>query len=329
MRDLLSISEISYLLNTTPAAVLKCIETEGLQDLLIQKNKIKVRDLKCFFEKFKAVHGLKSERWSIPDWLVAAQDAVSKTLVEIYSEETSFPASLPPLQGKQLYDLIVAHAPRRVVEIGCFLGVSSLWIGAALEKNRKGILHSVDLFRPKGPRPPFHWGFLENPKEFVDNKIKKAGLDKRITFFEMKSADFGDAIGKHTNQKIDFLYIDGDHSVGGCLDDFITYYPHVRVGGKILLHDIYPENCGWHGPRYVLDNLCCESSSFEVREIPTEPNYGMALITKLEDNKDYYPRSRFRHELLRQYHRLKTEIGFSNMYQDWIKPTVISYRFKK
>jgi len=39
-------------------------------------------------------------------------------------------------------------------------------------------------------------------------------------------------------QKLDFLFIDGDHTYGGVLNDFRMYAPLVREGGSIAFHDI-------------------------------------------------------------------------------------------
>jgi predicted O-methyltransferase YrrM len=64
----------------------------------------------------------------------------------MYREETSYPASLPPSQGKILHDLVVESQPENLVEIGCFIGISSTWIGSALEQLGSGHLFSVDLF---------------------------------------------------------------------------------------------------------------------------------------------------------------------------------------
>ena len=80
---------------------------------------------------------------------------------------------------------------------------------------------------------------------------------------------------------IDLLFIDGDHSKRGCLSDFFMFLPFVAIGGYIVLHDIYPENCGCDGPRWVIDHCVKRSRAFELLEISTYPNnYGMAIIRK-------------------------------------------------
>ena len=42
------------------------------------------------------------------------------------------------------------------------------------------------------------------------------------------------------NQKIDFLFLDGDHSYEGIKQDFEMYSPLVRSGGLVGFHDIKP-----------------------------------------------------------------------------------------
>jgi predicted O-methyltransferase YrrM len=42
-------------------------------------------------------------------------------------------------------------------------------------------------------------------------------------------------------KKLDFLFIDGDHSYKGVKKDFEMYSPLVRKGGIIAFHDIIPD----------------------------------------------------------------------------------------
>ena len=47
--------------------------------------------------------------------------------------------------------------------------------------------------------------------------------------------------------KLDFLFIDGDHSYEGVQRDFELYSPLVREGGLVALHDIVPSGPGRQG----------------------------------------------------------------------------------
>lgn len=41
-------------------------------------------------------------------------------------------------------------------------------------------------------------------------------------------------------QHIDFLFLDGDHSLFGVMNDYVRYNPLVKKGGLVVLHDIQP-----------------------------------------------------------------------------------------
>jgi predicted O-methyltransferase YrrM len=51
---------------------------------------------------------------------------------------------------------------------------------------------------------------------------------------------------------LDFLFIDGDHSLAGVASDFAMYAPLVRPGGLVALHDIIPD----HRSRYGTATAC-------------------------------------------------------------------------
>jgi predicted O-methyltransferase YrrM len=49
------------------------------------------------------------------------------------------------------------------------------------------------------------------------------------------------------HDKVDFLFVDGDHSYAGVSRDFELYLPLVRKGGLVAFHDIVPSGPGKHG----------------------------------------------------------------------------------
>lgn len=318
MSDSKSVKELAALLQTDMSTLRGFIEDAGLNGI-ITNGRVANTDLHRFIHQYKESKGLRGQMWPLPEWLQSADDPVSNTLRDMYTHEVSFPAALPPSQGRILKNLILEHQPENVVEIGCYIGISSLWIGSALQQIGRGHLFGVDLFIEKTPQPPYSWEYLQSPLDFANQHVEKAGLNGIIDFIQSRSGVFGDNIQGFTKEKIDFLFIDGDHRVGGCIDDLISFYPHVEVGGHILLHDTNPERCGWHGPRYLLDNYFSNSSLFEVREIDTEPNYGMALVTKLRDSKSFHPWRNPGIEARRQFHRLLATLGYSDFYQKILK----------
>lgn len=118
----------------------------------------------------------------------------------------------------------------------------------------------------------------------------------------MPSSELGKRFTEVIGKPIDFLFIDGDHSIHGCLNDFVLFYPQVSLGGYILLHDIHPEYSGWDGPRYLIDNFVKNSPHFSLVEIDTSPhNFGIAVIRKLSEDKYLHPGANVKIE----FHRTK------------------------
>lgn len=54
---------------------------------------------------------------------------------------------------------------------------------------------------------------------------------------------------KRWGRKIDFLFIDADHSLDAVREDWRLWAPHVRVGGHVALHDARVDPNGWSGDR--------------------------------------------------------------------------------
>ena len=66
--------------------------------------------------------------------------------------------------------------------------------------------------------------------------------------------------------EIDFLFIDADHSIGGCKRDFIGYSSFIRPGGYIAFHDYYPQRKDL-GPTWVVENEVILSNEYEFKEL--------------------------------------------------------------
>jgi cephalosporin hydroxylase len=202
------------------------------------------------------------------------------SLRKLYSTPVAFPASLPPSQGIQIRELILREAPERVLEIGCFIGISSHWIASALNENGKGCLDSVDTFWPKYPLR-FHFSYLADPFLLATNAASQSEVGKRITFHRSDSATFAKKLSLES--KYDFIFIDGDHTFEGVTRDFLMYFPYLRRRGVILLHDTNPAHCGWDGPRRLIDEVLKNNPDVLVDEIETTPNYGLATVRKLTE----------------------------------------------
>jgi len=228
--------------------------------------------------------GIEDEdnRYALPDYLTDCSAPWARALVGMYGEKSTYPAALSPDQGAFLKNLVLNINPCTVVEIGCYTGGSTVWIASGLEQlGGEGTIHSVDLFNEIFPFPPFHYEYLPDSLAAARELVASAQLAERVQFYKMDSKRMGMQVGKRLRAPIDLLFIDGDHSIQGCLADFLLFYPHVATGGYVVMHDIYPKYSGHEGPRYVINHCVRNSLSTEILEVKTYPeNRGMAVIRK-------------------------------------------------
>ena len=108
-----------------------------------------------------------------------------------------------------------------ILEIGCFRGIST--IALALGSNQKVI--TVDPFIAHGE--------TESVKQIFLNNIKKMGIEHLVNLRQCYSSELD------FDAEISLLLIDGDHSYEGVKHDFEKFFPKVKKGGYVLLHDFH------------------------------------------------------------------------------------------
>lgn len=296
----LSVPDISRKIEVSSEQIEKFIREKGFPSRTVNGAEHLDHDaLGEFFESFASSLGVSHKFYDLPNHLKNATSPWAATLVKMYGEKFNWPASIAPSQGELLRALVCNINPRCVVEIGCFTGISSVWMASGLEQlGGDGVIHSVDLFNEIMPGPHTHYRYLRDPLSYARQSAGEAGLSERVHFHKMNSREMGRRVGQTIKRPIDLIFIDGDHSIQGCFEDFFLFYPHIAVGGYIVLHDIYPERCGWDGPRYLIDSFIKNSPDFELIEIQTElnaegvGNYGMAIIRKLGPRRAWSKRQK-------------------------------------
>lgn len=288
-----SVRELSHLLAAPHLSRNLAVTEDNVTTFILEKdfNKkqmdgtwyLQRESLGDFFAQFSSLLGVSPQYYEIPEDLKNDASLWANTLVKMYQEKFTWPAVLAPEQGKLLRNLVLDNSPENIVEIGCFIGASTIWMASALQQlggNR--FIHSIDLFADIMPPHGQPYRYLRDPLEYAQSCAASAQLSHLIEFHQMDSKEMGTRYGELINKPIDLLFIDGDHSIEGCLSDFILFYPYVAAGGYIVLHDIYPEYCGCDGPRYVIDKFIKNSTNFEVLEVNVgSSNYGMAVVRKL------------------------------------------------
>ena len=135
------------------------------------------------------------------------------------------------------FDRLALYAERilsagysRGLEIGTFIGLSTVFLAAALARN-DGTLDTID------PRlPDQRWGENEkipNAHLVAEMFVREAELEN-VTFLKGRSSD----VLPTRSQRYDFAYIDGDHNYHAVVLDFILVDSMLDVGGLVVLDDI-------------------------------------------------------------------------------------------
>lgn len=123
-----------------------------------------------------------------------------------------------------------------IVEVGSHLGATSCMLALG---NRNNKVFCVDTWRndtmPEGLRDTFG-EFQKNIKDFA-NIIPLRGASEDVS--------------KKFDEKIDLLFIDGDHSYEGVKTDVFSWIPRCRDGAIVVFHDIGP-GCSEYGVNQVI-----------------------------------------------------------------------------
>ena len=110
------------------------------------------------------------------------------------------------------------------VEIGVYEGVNTVNIAKAI--NSDAVLYAIDPF-VKGRLGICYY---EKIAKLQVGKNKVKGKIKFITAYSEGAAPL-------TPATIDFIFIDGDHSLEGIKKDWELYAEKIKSGGYMLLHD--------------------------------------------------------------------------------------------
>lgn len=175
----------------------------------------------------------------------------------------------------QLLSLLKDRSPRRILEIGSARG-GTLFLFSQMAAHDAAIL-SIDAAygrqRRWAHRRLRHW----------HQQIACLCADSHSPATEKYVREW---LG---TEKLDFLFIDGDHSYDGVSSDYRMYSPHVRHGGIIALHDIVPDYKTRYGtitqsdvgevPQFWTELKRTSGFRFvELIEDPEQDGYGIGVL---------------------------------------------------
>jgi MMP 1-O-methyltransferase len=146
-----------------------------------------------------------------------------------------------------------------ILEISSWKGESTFCLAKGL---KNGKLFAMDLFNAEGETGSKEIyegtkGAIPLIQQFKTTMDQHNLLDK-IEVLKGYSNQFVDYF-----KQIDFLFIDGDHSIKGCDFDFQHYSLLICKGGYTAFHD-YDPNRKDLGPTWVIENRLMNNQSFKL-----------------------------------------------------------------
>jgi predicted O-methyltransferase YrrM len=198
----------------------------------------------------------------------------SERLVQRAAAE-GFPAAQVPSEIRKLLQLIAAHRPHSVLEIGTNYGGTTYLFSRVAAPD--AVLVTCDIARR------IKRGRLES--------IARRG--QRIEFLEIDShSNEGESkIRATVPDGVDLLFIDGDHSYEGVRQDFITFADLLRPSGLLVFHDIVQDYEARYGvrtnayvggvPRFWRELRAALPPTFRFQEIVGDPHqdgFGIGVL---------------------------------------------------
>jgi predicted O-methyltransferase YrrM len=124
-----------------------------------------------------------------------------------------------------------------IVEIGSFLGRSTVLLAGARKTAGSGRVHCVDPFDASGDdfSVPFYRAIadsLQAPlRQCFEENVRHADLSAWVEVHQGTA----ETIGENWNEPIDMLFLDGDHSPEGARSAYESWAPHLKMGGLIAV----------------------------------------------------------------------------------------------
>lgn len=154
--------------------------------------------------------------------------------------------SIKKADASLLYNLVIQEKPKIVLQVGTFVGFSTLIIAEALKHSGDGRIYTVD--------PEISHRKISNPVDIARNACKERGLSDRVEFIKGWFSNVpywsdkkisGEVVGPallHQLKTLDFVFIDGDHSIMSTISDFALVASSLGINGICVMHDVCSHN---------------------------------------------------------------------------------------
>lgn len=149
--------------------------------------------------------------------------------------------------GEFLYGLVRMFKPKRILETGTHMGISSSYIAMALRDNQMFGGQMPDTSPTPGPLGGVVGRGVRTDSDFTTLEI----FDENIAISrKLWSTVLGgqlssyincvkcESLNYHPTGEFDMLFLDSEPQLR--FDEFVKFWPQVKPGGIIMIHDLHP-----------------------------------------------------------------------------------------
>ena len=176
---------------------------------------------------------------------------------------------LDPEEGRALYDAATATAALGcALEVGSYCGKSAVYLGTAC-RDAESLLFCVDHHRGSEENQPgweYHDAELWDDEAgamdtlpFLRRTLRRAGLEDHAIPVVGRS----EIIARAWATPLGFLFIDGGHTMPAALGDWRGWTPHLKTGGLLAIHDVFPDPADGGRPPFEIYQRALASDLYE------------------------------------------------------------------
>jgi len=129
------------------------------------------------------------------------------------------------------YDIVEAMKPKLLVELGTYSGLSYfIFCQSMNDHDLDGLCYAVDTWEGDPHTASYD--------ESLYLEVSEHNREHYHGFSYLLKMRFNEALAHFKDASIDLIHIDGFHTYEAINEDFHNWYPKVRPGGILLIHDI-------------------------------------------------------------------------------------------
>jgi predicted O-methyltransferase YrrM len=178
---------------------------------------------------------------------------------------------MPDDEGAALYAAARDAIAGPILEVGSYLGKSTLYLAAAA-RERGGVVVTVDHHRGSEEHQP---GWEYHDPSLVDGSVGRidtlpgfrrtialAGAEDLVVAVVAR----GETLAALWARPLAFVFLDGSHTDESARRDYAGWTPHLAAGGTLAIHDVFPDPADGGQAPYRIYRTALESGDFT--EVP-------------------------------------------------------------